>query len=159
MNDMEEPNDWDYGLFSPHWMLKASLMYVPRWQLNLAIVRMIDEMVYGEDEDVDYLDVLAQYALTGRYVKTREHTEEDHNRRFRTQTPTYSEEEIDRQVAEFRKILDGEPSASDSPLDGLSDEQMAKHLADFQEILRNIVPRPEDNGVDSGEDEGKEGDE
>lgn len=103
MNDTEEPNDWDYGFYSNHWILKAALMYVPRSQLNLAIVSLIDEMVYGQDEEIDYLDLLAQVAFTGRYVKTREHDPSDHDRDPRTKV--LSQADIDRQVAEFQEFL------------------------------------------------------
>lgn len=91
---------FDFGFTSPHWMLKALLMYVPRPQLNLGVARMIDFMVYTEGEwgIEDAFGVLAQYALE------------------------LSEVDIDRAVEEFRKLLDSMPTADDPMIDFSSDE-------------------------------------
>lgn len=59
-----------YGFFSPHWMLKVAIMYVPASQLRRAVIELINYMVYTDEWHVgDALDVLAQYALTGQYIR------------------------------------------------------------------------------------------
>lgn len=62
-------DEFEYGFFSNHWMLKAALCYVPRMQLNIAISAVIDRLV-AEGEEVsggELLQMLAQIALTGQY--------------------------------------------------------------------------------------------
>jgi hypothetical protein len=115
MNDTDEPNDFDFGVWSNHWMAKMLVFYVPRSQLNLAVVKVIDALVYG-DGDEDLLDILAQTMATGRYVQTREHTEDDHFPAYTTQSQdeTLPEEEIERQVREVVAFLnDLGPTAAD----------------------------------------------
>lgn len=104
--------EFDYGFGSPHWMLKAMLMYVPRPQLNLGIAKMIDFMVYTETEwgIQDAFNVLAQYALTGQFVPTG--TPPEHG--FNVVPP---EDDIDRQVAEFGEFLKGLAEAEDPMVD------------------------------------------
>lgn len=61
-------DEFEYGFFSNHWMLKAALCYVPRLQLNIAISAVIDRL--SDDNEVtgdELLQMLAQIALTGQY--------------------------------------------------------------------------------------------
>lgn len=123
---------FDFGFTSPHWMLKALLMYVPRPQLNLGVARMIDFMVYTEGEwgIEDAFGVLAQYALIGQYVPPGTDVEmaEDGTLRLAAQSEEdkpateLSEVDIDRAVEEFRKLLDSMPTADDPMIDFSSDE-------------------------------------
>lgn len=109
--------EFDYGFSSPHWMLKAMLMYVPRAQLNLGIAQMIDFMVYTEGEwgIQDAFQVLAQYALTGQYHPVNGTFEPSEDQEPQGSTP--SEDDIERQVAEFGEFLKGLAEASDPMVD------------------------------------------
>ena len=74
MNDTIDPFDSDnFGWYSPPWMAKAALAYVPRAQLYHAVVKMIDFMVYTEEWEVgEAIDRLVQYALTGTFHETHD---------------------------------------------------------------------------------------
>lgn len=157
-----EPSDYDLGFHSPHWMLRALLYYAPRERLWAAISSAINYLVYNEDPRTEVMfDILAQVAANGVYTPVREHDCSEHegghpspldptSPREKTGT-TVSEDEIDRQVAEFRAQLDGMPPAQHEP-DGLSEEAIQEELQKFQEFLRNIVPKPADDAVDSTEE-------
>lgn len=62
-------DEFEYGFFSNHWLLKTALCYVPRIQLNIAVGAVIDRL--SDDSEVtgdELLQMLAQIALTGRYI-------------------------------------------------------------------------------------------
>lgn len=62
-------DEFEYGFFSNHWLLKTALCYVPRIQLNIAVSAVIDRLSDSEEVSADeVLQMLAQIALTGRYV-------------------------------------------------------------------------------------------
>lgn len=106
-------DEFDYGFNSPHWMLKAALMWVPREYLNLAIAKMIDFMVYTEEEwgIQEAFQVLAQYALTGHYHAVGENTG------IEVTVESMSEADQDAQIKAFQEFLNSFPDAVDPMVD------------------------------------------
>lgn len=112
-DDNEPVSDYDIGVFSPHWLLRALLYYVPRENLWNAVSFAINYMAYNDDPDVGIvMDILAQVAVNGQYRATYPHDcsehEGDHTGFDPTQTPPtppLTEEEIQAQVDEFLNKL------------------------------------------------------
>lgn len=119
MSDDETPSEWDYGFYSNEWLLKMLLIYVPRSQLNVAIVSLIDRLIKQEedDEDIDVLDHLAQVAATGKLIYTKDYVSPYYDVE---NNPAMSEDEIEKLTEEFSKILKQMPSAEDPEEGGQS---------------------------------------
>lgn len=116
MSEENEPvSDYDYGVYSPHWMLRALLYYVPHQNLWNAVNYTINYMAYNEEPDAGTaLDILAQVAVNGSYRTTYPHDCSEHEgvphsydpTQPKTETvPPLTEEEIQVQLDEFLKML------------------------------------------------------
>lgn len=123
-DDEQQPiSDYDFGVYSPHWMLRALLWYVPRTSLYAAVSQAINYMAYNDDPDAGtVMDILAQMAVNGEYIPTEPHNCEEHGEgahsammdptrmpRVRpvpeTQPIALSEEEIQAEVDKFLNEL------------------------------------------------------
>lgn len=109
-----QADEFDYGFMSNHWMLKMGLMYVPRPQLNLAIAKMIDFMVYSDNFGVEEaFQVLAQIAFTGTVISTTQspYTPVDPSERL-------SDDQLEAEVEKFKDFLHNlSPDATDPMID------------------------------------------
>ena len=136
MNDDDEQHpisDYDFGVFSPHWMLRALLWHVPRTSLYVAVSQAINYMAYNDDPEVGtVMDILAQMAVNGKYIPTEPHDCADHGEGAHSvmMDPT-------------RKPRVG-PVSEAQPIE-LSEEEIQ---AEVDKFLNELGLNPEDNDDD-----------
>lgn len=112
----------NFGFQSPHWMLQVVVSQADPEALRLGVIEMINYLVHNDDPTTaDAFDILAQYCGVGRYIPTRDATEEEAESESRVMDPTrrdneysgYDPTSVDQMVAEFMATLDKMPSAEE----------------------------------------------